>query len=215
MIQMKIPAEVVSDPATFSRLSEECETIIDTKKLLPDFVFRKLFPKYFATEYAVLYNDIASFLFKISRTCGDERVNYMAIDPHPVECYHKLYSWFGLVSFDPSNIVERYAVMHPGGGYPRLLAGVNCGAFWGSSLKWAIVADRFRWELALLAMPDAIDVKELGRFRCFDASMLASYEHCQYKSKDPSGSIASEFMKKFRANYELPIGAPTSLLASD
>jgi hypothetical protein len=208
-----IPAEIVADPATFRRLHAECGQIIDNQKLLPDFVFRKPLARYFALEYYVAHGELGGLLSEVAATCGDERVNYITIDPHPVDCYYKRNSWFGLVSFDPSTIVDRYAyVLGGGAGHFHLLAGVNYGAFWGSSLKWAIAADRFRWELVVLAMPENIKVDKIGRFRCFDESMLASYEKSQYQSKDPSGSIASEFMKKFRANYQLSarIAAPSN-----
>ncbi len=199
-----IPEELIRDPATFSRLSAECDKIIDTQRLLPDFVFWQAFPKYLATEYACLYGkDAAILLSQMSRTFGDESVNFMTIDPHPVDCYYKRNSWFGLASFSSATVSERYVPIMYAGTFPKLLAGVNVGAYWGSSMKWAIFADRLRWELALIATQDNIEIPTIGRFRYFTAPMIASYMRSQYQSKDPSGAIASDFAARFLPNYAI------------
>lgn len=47
--------ELVVDRAVFAILAEECERIIDTRKRLPEFVFKRSFTKYVAVEYAQVY----------------------------------------------------------------------------------------------------------------------------------------------------------------
>ena len=47
--------EPVIDGKAFAALSEECNTIFDTSKRMPDFVFRRAFDRNFAIEYAYVY----------------------------------------------------------------------------------------------------------------------------------------------------------------
>jgi hypothetical protein len=198
--RMPISAELISAPTIFSCLRGECERIIDTGKLLPDFVFRQPFSKYLATEYACLYgDDCATFLSHLSAIYSDESINFITIDPHPVDCYYKRNSWFGLASFDPLTITERYVpTMGAGSDSVFLLAGVNVGAFWGSSLKWTIFADRLRWELALIATQDNHDLPPIG-----NGQTIAEYIRHQYHMRDPSDSIAKDFASRFFSNYPI------------
>jgi hypothetical protein len=107
-----------------------------------------------------------------------------------------------MVSLQPSSLPKRYvAVMHPGRSTSRILAGANIGVFWGSSLKWGIFCDRISWEIAVIAVSENVDVPAISGFRCLDASELISYMKSQYRVKDPSDSIASNFTKRFLANY--------------
>jgi hypothetical protein len=189
--------ELVADRTVFSRLRAECEKIVDTGRRLPDFVFRRSFAKYFAIEYGHLYKkSFGSFLFQIATTFGEESLNYMAIDPQP-ESYYQEDSSFGAASF--STLVERYVpVLCRERNVPQLLTGVNVGVFWGSSLKWAISCDRISWEMAVVAVPEKVDVPTISGFRCMGAAELSSYIKSQYHWKL---SVASEFIQQFSANY--------------
>lgn len=198
-------SQLVLDEETFSFLKGECETIIDTRKRLPSFVFKRLFAKYFAIEYAYLYRkEFGVFLSKMSNILGDQSVNYMVLDPDPVDWYYQRESFFGLVSLEPSRLPERYvAAMHPVRGNSRILAGANVGVFWGSSLEWGIFCDRISWEMAIVAVPENVDVPTISGFRCMDALWLSDYMKSQYHAKDPSNSIASNFSKRFLENYRI------------
>ena len=200
---MAVPANF--DERTFSIFRGECEKIIDTRKRLPDFVFKRLFAKYFAIEYAHVYGDeFGAFLSRMSNIFEDESVNYMVVDPDPVDWYYQRESHFGLVSLEASRLPERYVeVMQPVRGTSKILAGANVGVFWGSSLKWGIFCDRLSWETAVIAVPTNVDVPMVSRFRCMDASSLSDYIKSQYRVKDPSESIAANFTKRFLANYSI------------
>src|SRR5258708_37034701 len=143
-------SELVVESEVFSLLSKECEKIFDIRKRLPDFVFAHSFAKYAAIEYAHLYKEeFGKFLFRLSRIFQDDFVNYMALDPDSVDYYYRNYAFFGLASFKPSSLSERYVpVMFREGNVHKLLAGGNVGVFWGPSLRWGISADRISWTLA-------------------------------------------------------------------
>src|SRR6266436_5102463 len=75
----------------------------------PDFVFQRSFARYFAIEHSHIgRKEFGLFLFKMSNIFEDESVNYMTIVPHPVDYYYRHYSFFGLASFNPPSLVERY-----------------------------------------------------------------------------------------------------------
>ncbi len=198
------PRELVVDKEAFSVLSGECERIINTQKRLPDFVFRRSFAKYFAIEYAHVYKrEFGLFLSKISSIFADESVNYMTLEPHPVDYYYRHFSFFGLASFKPASLVERYKpVMSRDGHVDSFLnRGGDVGVFWGSSLKWGIFCDRISWEMAVIAVSENVDVPTISGFRCMDPSWLSDYMKAQYSSKDPS--IALDFNRTFLANYSI------------
>jgi hypothetical protein len=194
-------SELVIDNEAFSVLRGECEKIIDTHKRLPDLVFRRSFAKYFAIEYGLIYGkEFGALLFRISGIFGDESVHFMAVDPHP-DSYYQNASHFGAASFKPSSLVERYVpVLSRERNVPQLLAGVNVGVFWGSSLKWGISCDRISWELAVIAVSEDIDVPTISGFRCMDPSGVSSYMNSQYHWKP---SAASDFTQRFSANYPI------------
>lgn len=198
------PIELIADKEAFSTLSGECGKFINTRKRLPDFVFQRPFAKYFAIEHANIFKkEFGSFLFELSNIFEDESVNYMTLDPHPVDYYYEHFSFFGLASFKPSGLVERYVpVMSREGNVDSFRSrGGDVGAFWGSSLKWGIFCDRFSWEIAVIAVSENVDVPTIGSFRCMDASSLSDYIKAQYFSKDVS--IALDFTQRFLANYSI------------
>jgi hypothetical protein len=200
------PEELVTSREGFSLLSEECTRIIDTRKRLPDFVFRRHFAKYFAIEYAYVgRQEFANFLVNMSGLFRDESVNYMTLVPDPVDYYYRNFSFFGVASFKPSNLVERYfRVMSRDKNIDSfLMRGGDVGVFWGSSLEWGVFSDRISWEMAVIAVPESVDVPMVSGFRCMDASWLTAYVAKQYQVKDPSGSIAPNFVKRFLTNYPI------------
>jgi hypothetical protein len=200
---MRNPSELIVDREVFSSLAGECETIINTQKRLPDFVFPKSFARYFVIAHAYVFrNDFGGFLFKLSTIFGDGSVNYMTIDPHPVDYYYRHFSFFGLASFRPSSLVERYVpVMSREGNVDSFLArGGDVGAFWGSSLKWAIACDRISWEMAVIAVSENVDIPAISGFQCIDALRLSDYVRAQYPN---DASIASDFVRRFLANYPI------------
>lgn len=83
---------------------------------------------------------------------------------------------------------------------PQLLPSVNLGAFWGSSLDWAISCDRISWELAVIAVAENVDVPKISGFRCLTASEVSSYMKSQYHWKL---ATALDFNQRFLANYPL------------
>jgi hypothetical protein len=198
------PGELVVDREAFLVLAEECNKVMDTRKRLPDFVFQHTFAKYFAIEHAHVHRkEFGSFLFKISNIFGDKSVNYMTLEPDPVDYYYRHCSFFGLASFEPSGLVERYVpVMSRGGNVDSFLhRGGDVGAFWGSSLKWGISCDRISWEIAVIAVSEPIDVPTITDFRCMDASWLSDYMNHQYSVTNPL--IALDFTRRFLSNYPL------------
>jgi hypothetical protein len=192
--------ELVSAPEESLRLRAQCEEIIDTGKRLPDFVFRRPFTNYYAVEYAHLYKGkFGQLLHELSRPFGDDSLSYMMLDPEPWEGV-----FFGLVSFTLATLTERYSqVMSPTQSDTHILAGANLGVFWGSSLRWAVFADRISWELALIAADKDFDVPGILGWPCFGPEQIRSYMTSQYQIVNPSGSIAAEFCKKFLSNYSI------------
>ena len=203
---MTNPSELIVDGERFTFLGGECEKITNTRKRLPDFVFQRSFARYFAIEHAHISTaEFGSFLFKMSNVFEDESVSYMTVEPHPVDYYYRHFSFFGLASFKPSSLVERYIpVMSREGNVDSFLSrGGDVGAFWGSSLKWGIFCDRISWEMAVIAVSENVDVPKISGFRCMDRSWLSDYIKSQYRSKDPSNSIALDFTRRFLVNYSI------------
>jgi hypothetical protein len=198
--------ELIADGTTFSFLRGECEKIIDTRKRLPDFVFRRPFARYFVIEYAHVYGggshgeQFVSFLSKMSGICRDHSVNYMILDPKPGDTHWEQPSSFGIVSFKPSSLKERYALVMGNAGISKILRGANLGVFWGSSLAWGIFADRISWELGVIAVPETIDVPTNSGLRCLNAAQIASYMASQYHWKK---SVADDFNRRFFSNYPI------------
>lgn len=202
-IDFKNFPELITDATEFSRLREECEKVIDTHKRLPDFVFKRHFAKYYAIEYAHAYGRFGELLRVVSQAFGDESVNFMVLDPSPGEQYFRHSSFFGMVSFAATILPSRYSDVLSPIKPPTILAGTNLGVFWGSSLGWGIFADRFSWELAVIAADKEIDVSSAIEWPCFNAEQVRNYMTCQYHAKDSSDSIAHDFNAKFFANYSI------------
>jgi hypothetical protein len=197
------PPEVVVDREVFSALKAECEKLIDTQKRLPDFVFRRAFANYVPIDCAYIYtHKFAEFLLRLSDICQDESVNYITLDPEAADYYDRYHCpYFGLASFTQSSLLERYVPAIFGNrNWPEFRAGVHIGAFWGSSLEWAIFWDRISWELAVVAVPQNIDVRAMSDFKWMDAAKISNYMTGLYHWKLPT---ALNFNQRFLANYPL------------
>lgn len=195
-------SELICDKETFSSLKQECSKIFDLQKRLPDFVFKRTFRRYCAIEYAQIYKkQFGGFLLKLSESYADEKVYYMTVDPDPVDYYYKRCSFFGLASFDPSNLAERYkSVMSRDGNIDSFFArGGDVGVFWGSSLMWGIFCDRLSWEIAVIAVSNELDISEFCGFRCIDATFLLEYIKSQY----PKEPLVMDTAKTLLANYSI------------
>jgi hypothetical protein len=127
----------------------------------------------------------------------------MTINPAAVDYRDRFNcAFFGLASFEPSRLVERYVpAISVDRKRPWLLAGVNVGVFWGSSLEWAISCDRISWELAVIAVPQKVDVPSMSGFKCMDTEAVSSYMKSLYRWKLRT---ALDFNQRFLANYPLP-----------
>jgi hypothetical protein len=191
---------LIADREVFSALTAECEKIIDTEKRLPDFVFRRSFAKYVSIDYGYLHRqEFAVFLSKLSDTFNDEFVRYMTLNAPAVDYHDKFNcSFFGLASFKASSVAEEYLPTISTRSPSRLLAGVNAGVFWGSSLEWAISCDRISWELAVIAVSQDVDVPAMSGLKCMDAAAVCSYMKSLYHWKLPT---ALDFNQRFLANY--------------
>jgi hypothetical protein len=199
---MKDLPELITDRNIFLNLRSECEKIIDTHKRLPEFVFRRPFTKYFAVEYGEVHRrEFTALLSTMAYSCMDDSVNYMTLDPDPENYYFQHYHFYGLASFRPSTLAERYLPVMFRDRHPDsfLARGGDVGVFWGSSLKWAIFCDRISWELALIAVSENTDVANPG-LRFMDCSLLLDYIKSLYHS---DRSKALEFAKIFGINYRL------------
>ena len=194
-------AEVIVDKTVFLSLRSESNELVDHAKRLPDFVFRRLFARYYAVEYGYVEREtFGRLLSRIAHILGDETINYMVLDPDPADYYNDE-GFYGLVRFRASTLAERYVPVLGVRGSSRLFAGANVGMLWGASQKWAIMCDRISWELAVIAVPENVDVSTITDIRCMDSKLLLQYIRSQYHVKDPSDSIASNFTTKFLAMY--------------
>jgi len=168
--------ELVTDREDFLLLSSESEKVVDPKRRLPDFVFRRRFSRYYAIEYGYIYREeFGRLLSRIADILHDETVNYMTLDPNPADYYPKS-DFYGLVRFRASTLAERYvAELNPKVGSSKLLAGANIGLFWGSSLQWGVIGDRISWETIVVGVPENVDIPKISDVRCMDVSFLSRY----------------------------------------
>ena len=195
--------ELITDPKTFRDLRAECEKVIDTGKRLPDFVFRRKFDRHYAFEHAyVCRREFGAFLARLAAVCNDASVSYMTVVPDAEDVDYIGLGSFGLASFEPATLCERYVkVMKRNGSVNSFCArGGDVGVFWGSSLTWAICCDRISWELGIVAVPDGVDVPEMG-LRCHDAAWVCDYMESRYRLSRPA--VAADFNRRFVATYSI------------
>jgi|SRR5215471_16848981 len=152
--------ELVTRDDRYVALRNQCDTIFDTRRRLPQQVFRTPFRHLYAFEQAMLTSrGFAAFLTEIAQRFGDTAVNYMTLDPDPVEYYLKRIGFYGLASFTPSSLNERYLEVMSRGGEAESFSGSggDVAVVWGSSLGWGIFCDRFSWELCIMGSSSPLD----------------------------------------------------------
>jgi|HubBroStandDraft_6_1064221.scaffolds.fasta_scaffold821363_1 hypothetical protein len=194
--------ELITDGNAFSRLRDECSVIIHINKRLPEQVFRQKFAEYFAFEHGMTMRaEFAMFLTNIASGFGDRAVNYMTLDPDPVEFYHKNCGFYGLASFEPSSLIDNYIRVMSRDGEPDSFrtTGGDVAVMWGSSLGWGIFCDRRSWELCLMASFSPID-QSLMRMVRKDAFQVRSYLLNEYQHKP---QLALEFLRDLAKSYPM------------
>jgi hypothetical protein len=102
-------SELIADTNLFSALRHACGLVFNTSKRLPERVFCQQFVEYYAFEHGMIMRaSFAAFLTNIACRFGDKAVNYMTLDPDPVEFYYRNCGFFGVASFQPSTLIENY-----------------------------------------------------------------------------------------------------------
>ena len=193
--------ELITDEATFRALREQCAALFYTDRRLPERVFRRGFSSYCVFEHAqIMRKEFADVLASLAKKSGDKEVNYMTIEPDPVDYYKKHCGFYGLASFSAETVRDTYIkVMYLDGSVESFRArGGDVGVFWGESMRWAAFCDRKSWEVCLLGLDVPLGEsaeKELG---CMSPSRLTTYISGLYNDK---GDVGWEFAAKLKRNY--------------
>ena len=193
--------ELITDDNAFSALRAECGEVFDTNQRLPHQVFRQKFTKYYVFEYGQIFRKgFSTFLTNVARTFEDVAVNYMTLDPDPVEYYRRNCGFYGLASFEPNTLIANYIkVMHRDGNVESFRArGGDVGVLWGSSRKWGIFCDRVSWELCLMGSSLKLDESLMGTVDCMGAGQLNNYLENLYRNKH---GVALKFLRALGENY--------------
>jgi len=194
-------AELLTDDAAFSALRDECNAVFDTNQRLPAKVFHSNFAKFYVFEHGQIFRqEFAAFLVEIARIFTDVSVNYMTLDPDPVEYYWKKCGFYGLASFERDSLIENYlGVMTRDGSADSFRArGGDVGVMWGSSLNWGIFCDRISWDVCLMGVPFELDKSLMGTIGCMSSDQMKKYLLSQYQNKR---SVAVDFLKSLYTNY--------------
>jgi hypothetical protein len=192
--------ELIQDADAFLRLRREGEGVLAMQSRLPDQVFRLPFRKYWTFEHAGIYRDeFAIMLTHFAEVFSDSAINYMSIEPDPVEYYYEKVGFYGLASFEPTKLIGRFlSVMDRGGSADSFRArGGDVGALWGSSRRWGIFCDRISWELCVIGC-DWIEMPVSGALKYMDMASVADYVTSQYRGRP---ELARDFITRFAANY--------------
>ncbi|HXZ13603.1 MAG TPA: hypothetical protein VEG64_14545 [Candidatus Sulfotelmatobacter sp.] len=195
--------ELIRDEDQFANLRSECGAVFDIQKRLLEFVFQHPFRKYFVIEHTHVFRpEFGRFLSNLSEIFGDKAIDYLTLVPDAVDYYHRHFSCFGLASFDPAKLTERYKpVMSREGAVDSFLVrGGDVGVFWGSSQNWGIFDDRISWEIGLIAVSEAIDVAGISGYRCMDSASFSGHIKSQYAH---DLQTAGSFIQEFLANYSI------------
>lgn len=193
--------ELITRNDVFSALYEECSKVFTLEQRLPANVFRQQFDRYCAFEHGLIHRkDFAECLASIAHIFGDTAVNYMTLEPSPVNYYYKQCGFFGVASFEPSSVVDNYAsVMSRDGDVNSFRArGGDVGVFWGSSLKWGIFCDRASWDLCMMGFASEFEEPLRRVIRCMQPDVLQNYIYNEYRQKP---AIAAEFLSKLKRNF--------------
>lgn len=194
-------SELITDECIFSSLRNECNKIFDTSLRLPKHVFRHKFDKYYVFPYSlILGKDFATVLANISDIYIDAAVNYMTIAPHPVDYFYKNCGFYGLATFAPEKLTDRYAkVMSRDGAADSFqVRGGDICVFWGTSQKWGIYCDRISWELCVMGLLDDLNAKTISALNNMGAKTIEGYILAEYRDNPEK---ASDFLKEFFVNY--------------
>jgi hypothetical protein len=197
------PQELITDEHSFRILREQYSALFQADRRLPGQAFRRDFSNYYAFEYAhIMRREFASFLVDLAKEVREKEVNYMTIEPHAVDYYHRHCGFFGLASFSVDAIVDNYIdVMYRGGNADSFRArGGDVGVFWGESLKWGIFCDRKSWELCLLGSDVTLDKLAKDDLKCMSASNIETYISGLYQNRN---NVGREFVTEFERNYRL------------
>jgi hypothetical protein len=201
--------ELVTDDGVFSSLRAECDEVFESTCRLPERVFRPGFDAYFAFEHAsILRPEFAAFLTEVGIAYSDKTVQYMSLDPDPVEYYKNLCGFYGLASFELQTLRDRYVpVMYREGAADSFRArGGDVAVIWGSSLKWGIYCDRISWELCIMGTKGELSSSVARAFKIFDGALLESYLVGQYANKQ---AAVHSFLKRLSENYPA-LGLPAT-----
>jgi hypothetical protein len=196
-------SELITDANGFSTLRDECNVIFDTNLRLPQQVFRRNFEKYYVFPHGLtLTNDFATILAKLSHDAGDIAVNYMTIAPDPEDYYFKNCGFYGLATFKPESLIDRYdSVMSRAGAADSFrVRGGDISVFWGRTLKWGIFCDRISWELCVMGLSYELDSQIVSAMHCMDVGAIQEYVLREYANKQ---MIANKFLKEFFVNYPI------------
>jgi hypothetical protein len=144
--------------------------------------------------------EFAGFLAALAEKSGDKTVNYMTLDPDPVDYYQKHCGFYGLASFSAETVKDNYIkVMYRDGSVDSFRArGGDVGVLWGESLKWGIFCDRKSWEVCLLGLDTQLDEEAKNELGCMGASRLTAYLSSLYQSKRDAGR---DFVTKLERSY--------------
>jgi len=193
--------ELITDDNTFSALRVECGEVFDIDKRLPHQVFRQNWAIYHVFDHGqILRKDFSTFLTNVAHSFEDRAVNYMTLDPDPVQYYRRNFGFYGLASFEASTLMANYIkVMYRDGNVDSFRArGGDLGVLWGSSRKWGIFCDRVSWELCLFGSSLKLDESIMGGIDCMDAGQLKNYLENLYRNKH---EVALKFRTELGKSY--------------
>lgn len=193
--------ELITDKNVFSALRTQCSTVFDIEKRLPEKVFQNKFERYCAFEHSQIGSEsFAAYLVDMACRFSDVTVNYMTLEPDPVDYYFKHCGFYGVASFDPATLIDNYMkIMFRGGSADSFLArGGDVGVFWGSSLQWGIFCDRISWELCVMGFYDGLKQSIMNVFDCMNTQLIGDYISNEYRHKPV---VASEFLRSLEKNY--------------
>lgn len=194
-------AELSLNKSAFLERFDECSTIFDISRRLPKQVFRRDLHNYYAIEHGyVLRPEFGKFLHQIADKYHDASVNYMSLEPDPVEYYFNRCGFYGLASFNPANLEKNYlSVMSRGGAADSFKArGGDVAAIWGSSLNWGIFCDRNSWDLCIIGTAQKLDKALFETIHPLDSPALNRFVSNGYRHKP---NVPMEFLKEFPGNY--------------
>lgn len=193
--------ELITAADAFSTLRAQCTAVFDIEKRLPEQVFKKKFDRHRAFEHGLIYQEkFAIYLASLARRFTDTSVNYMTLEPDPVDYYLKHCGFYGLASFAPASLISDYMmVMSRNRSADSLLVrGGDVGIFWGSSLQWGIFCDRISWELCVVGFSGNLNDPITDVVNYMDMQVVRDYVANAYRHEP---AVAQNFLNGFENNY--------------